>query len=280
MATKDLPNLIKCCNYAGTSGQTFRDNVTGAVSGTWMIRDHTVTGLDWTGGPAGADVFPQDTGHVYSMTGSFIGGSHIGYIIRQGSGLFAISNVTINAGGSVSLDSSDVSGSSASASVTIIAPYNPGATESLSGSATYYYSGTDQASPPSSGYCQAHFSAVVTGGGGTPDGGYDNVEFDLAMSNVNAYTGDFNVTPAAQHFVAATNHRGVSPSDMTVEWHDNSSYTHYVSGAFNYFVDESVIWPTAPDPSGYTLWLRYQLPGGGSWVNFGAVTFIDSRIMY
>src|SRR5665213_2091379 len=219
MATKDLPNLIKCCNYAGTSGQSFKNNATGAVSGTWMIRDHTVTGLDWTGGPAGADVAPQDTGHVYSMGGSFIGGSHIGYIIRQGSGLFAISNVTINPGGSVSLDSSDVSGSSAAASITIIAPYNPGATVSMSASAGYYYSGSDQASPPASGYCQAHFAAVVTGSGATPDGGYDNVSFDLAMTNVNAYTGDFNDNPAALHCVAATNHRGIEPSDFTVEWH-------------------------------------------------------------
>jgi hypothetical protein len=280
MATRDLKELIKCSNYAATSGQSFKNNVAGAVSGAKMT-DYIVTGWNWTGGPAGADVFRQDTGHIYSMVGTFLGGSRISNIIRQGSGLLAISSVTINAGGSVTLNSNNVTSSAtASADVEIIAPYNPGATVSMSADAKYYYSGSDQASPPSSGYCQAHFAAVVTGGGASPDGGYDNVSFYLSMSNVNAYTGNFNDNPAPLYCVAATNHRGISPSDFTVEWHLDSAYTSLQSGNPNYFVDESVIWPSAPDPSGYTLYLRYKGPGVSTWTNYGAVTFIDSRIMY
>jgi len=282
MSSHDLIQLIKCSGYAATSGQSFRNHVAGAASGAKMS-DYIVTALDWTGGPAGADVFPQDSGHVYSMVGNFIGGSRIGNIIRQGSatGLFTISSITINPGGSVVLNSNTVSGSSALADVEIIAPYNPGATISESGSATYYYSGTDQSSPPASGYCQAHFSARVTGSGGTADGGYDNVTFDLSMPNVNAYTGDFNANPAALSCVAATNHRGIPYTDFTVEWHSNSSYTALVSSSPDYYPDESVFAPSSPPSGGYTLYLRYYLTSGGvSWNNFGAVTFIDSRLTY
>lgn len=279
MATRRLTELIKCSGNAASSGQSFLGHVSGAESGAHAT-EYELTGWDWTGGPAGADVFPQDSGHTYDMTGSFLGGSRIANIIRQGTGLLAVSNVVVNAGGSVSLDASEVSGSSATASITIVAPYNPGATVSMSGSATYHYDGADHDTPPSSGYSEAHFRAVVTGGGGTSDGDYDNVEFDLSIINVNAGTGAFNDNPTPLHCIAATNHRGIPPADFTVEWHDNSSYTHLVSGAADYFPNESDFAPTSPPNTGYSLWLRYKAPGESTFTNFGVVTFVDSRLSY
>ena len=74
-------------------------------------------------------------------------------------------------------------------------------------------------------------------------------------------------------------HRGYNPSDFTIEWHQNSSYTSLLSGATSLWLYEGTYAPGGP-PNPYSLWLRYKLPGGSTWINYGEVDCYDGRISY
>lgn len=290
MATRDLVNLEKCSGLGGTSGESFKSNVLGATSGAWMKRDYRITGWeDWGSDPPsqGSPGPTFDSGQVFDLSTIIAGGSRISYITRTGSGLVTITNISKPDSGSVTLQSSAVANTpglnvapAVDASVKIVSGTNGGTVPGLAAGHSCYYNGSDQSSPPTDGsYCQLHFFAAVSGGGAS-DGGYDDVSFTLQF-DPNAGTGAFNDV-LSESFSMRMQHRGVSTADYTIEWHDNDTYTHLVGGGSDYYANEAVLFPDfPPGGSGYTLWMRYQMPGGGSWVNVGAVTSTDdTRISY
>lgn len=287
MATRDLIQLIKCSGYAGATGQSFRNNVLGAASGAKMT-DYIIAGwAGWSSSPAsqGSPGPTFNSGQVFDLSTTISGGSRISYITKTGSGLVVATNLVKPDAAAVVVQSSSVTNTpgvnvapTISASVAITSGYNAGAAPSMSASARYYYGGTDQGSPPASGYCQAHFAAVITGGNGISDGGYDDISFSLVL-DPNAGTGAFNDV-LSEPFTMRMQHRGYNPADFTVEWHGNSSYTNYLSGAPDYYADEATFAPSSPPNGGYTLWFRYKAPGITTWTNYGPVTFTDSRITY
>jgi hypothetical protein len=291
MATRDLINLIKCSGYAGASGQSVRNHVLGAASGAKMTDYIISTWGGWASSPAsqGSPGPTFDSGQTFDLSTTILGGSRISYITKSGAGLVTLTNLVKPDSAAVTATGSTVTntpglnvGPTVDATVQITSGYNTGSAPGLSASATYFYGGADQSSPPSSGYCQAHFAAVITGGNGISDGGYDDITFTLQL-DPNAGTGHFNDV-LSQAFTMRMRHRGYNPADFTVEWHTNSTYTNYVSGAFDYYPDEAVFSPSGP-PNGstypaYTLWFRYKAPGIATWTNYGPVTFTDSRLTY
>ena len=268
--TRDLKELIKCSGYAGVAGQSFRYHVAGAASSAKMS-DYKLDWWNWTGGPGSPLHYPS--GQVFNMSADLGPGSRLGYITRTGAGVITLSDVVVGPGGSVTLNSSNGSGATVDARVTIVSPWNPGASASISGTAKYYWAGTDQTDPPSdSSLMQGHFQARVTGGAGIGDGDYEDVTFKLSFVNPNAGTGHFNPDLGPTLFAASMYHRGIDYTDFDVQWHDNGSYTSLVSSAYDYYWTEPYV------GASYSLWLRYRPHGGSTWTNVGEVQFIDPRL--
>lgn len=286
MATRDEREAIKCSGYGATSGQSFRNQIAGAASAA-RLTDYRISGWPgWSSSPAsqGSPGLAFPSGQVFNLSTYIQGGSRISDITRGGAGLLTLSNVSKPDSANVILQSSSVSTTQGvnvqpdvAASVQIISGYNSGARPGLTAGATYYYNGADQQSPPATGTCQADFSAQISGSGAS-DGGYDTISFVLNFQP-NAGTGNFN-DPLSQSFSMEMTHRDVSIGDYTIEWHDNDTYTHQVGGGPNYIADEATFAPSAPPSNGYTLWMRYMMPGDTTWFNYGPVTFYDQRISY
>lgn len=281
MSTYDEVQLIKCSAGAGSSGQSFKVNVTGAVSGA-KFTDYKFTSWDWnTGLPSPPDSgVKYDSGHVFTVSGSMTCGSRAGNVIRTGTNLGIVgASYSIQAeGDDVNVTADAVSTTAMSASVTVTGQVNPGlfplTGSSVSGIADYWYgtpTSTDQSSPPANNDpVEAHFHAAPVAT--APDGGFLDMTWDMVISNPNLGTGLFNPSPTPMSMTARVNNRGLSASDFSWEWHAASDYSDAaLSSTADYIWDGQV---TAGDD--LTLYLRYKFQGA-AWINHGAVTFNDTR---
>lgn len=268
--TRDLLNLIKCSGYAGTSGQSFRNNVTGAASGTKMS-DYKVTDWIWDGLPVlGRD---WSSGTVFTVSADIIGGSKASNIIKQGAGLIAISPVSVPEGGSATVDCS-VSGLSIAGTITIVGGHPESTGALLTGNAVVLND--------ISGDAPAHvlFKGVL-GSGASSDG--LSQEFTLALSfpNMNTGTGSFNPDLGAggtTQFQVSITDRDYDITDFTQEWYSDSGYTTLVGdGTGVDWTDPGVGGNYTPGPWSKTYYMRWRMHPTDSWTNFGAVTYNEDR---
>lgn len=282
MTTRDEVQLIKCSGGAGSSGQSFKNNVAGAASGVKMT-DYEFQDWNWdTGLPSPPDSGVRyDSGHVFSMSGTISENAKASNVLRQGTnlGIVLADYVEQGNGDSVNVTADAVSSSAMSASVEVISQVNPGAfpisPTTCQGDAFYWYgspSQSDHTSPPSNtDPTQAHFEASLAVGLGTPDGNYVDFAWSMEILNVNAGTGLFNSDPTPASMSARMNNRGLSLSDFDFEWHALADYSDApVSSASSFIWDQ----PNTGDDVTFYLRFRFQ---GGAWQNHGAVTFTDSR---
>jgi hypothetical protein len=108
-----LFHLIKASGNAGTSGQSFRNHVTGAASGTKMS-DYKISTANYAGEEPTTE-FPYNHGEVFNMTLTFNGqGNHAHHIKRTGNVIVASVGSPAPNGFSVSSVSNIVGASSGS----------------------------------------------------------------------------------------------------------------------------------------------------------------------
>lgn len=278
--TKDLLQLIRCSGYAGTAGQSFRNNVAGPSSplpsGTKMS-DYIFNDWNWTGGiPSQPDSGVRyNSGAVFNMTGSMSCNANAQYIIRQGtnSGIITASYAIQAEGDNVQVTADSVSSTAMSASVLVTGQVNPGlfplGANSVSGLAHYWINGADSDTQPADNNpCTAHFHAAPVAT--APDGGYLDMSWQMQILNINTNSGLFNSDPTPFTCTARVNNRGLSASDFTFYWYTDSGYSSLYGTGPDQFWDESFV------PEDFSLWLAYTFQGG-SQIQHGQVTFHDQR---
>lgn len=276
IGTHNLRDLIKCSGYSGTTGQSFRNNVTGAVTGT-KLSDYLFHGWNWdTGLPSPPDSgIKYDSGHVFTMSGTMSTNANAHYVIRTGTNLNIVeASYAIQAeGDDVNVIADAVSDTAMSASVQVTSQVNPGlfplGAGSVSGLAHFFIDGADTDTPPADhNPYEAHFHAQPIGT--SPDGGFLDQTWTMQIVNINTGTGLFNSDPTSVNFTARMNNRGLAASDFTWKWFTDSGYTSLYSTGADAFWDQT----NAGDD--FSLWLQYQFQGGTP-VDHGQVTFNDPR---
>ena len=165
MATRSLRELIRASGNAGTAGQSFRNHVSGAVSGASMS-EYVMLSTAWSGSP------PQPPGEItytgtvdFGLTFTATANSRFVNIRNALQAAWSLYTLSGNGTESVSWQSFSWSGLVLSATVRVTAPV-AGTGATITSSAAFV-SGAPSASDPES--VRFHVDASGGGGGSTQD---------------------------------------------------------------------------------------------------------------
>lgn len=268
-----LRDLIRASGYAGTSGQSFRNNVAGAASGAKMS-DYKCNGWAFSTGGTAPDTAPvggaYDGTQTFDMDIDFTQGSRASYIKRTGAMLVFDPLTSSNgAGYEAHVVSQSVVGAASGSHVqiSVTPPYATGTGSSITKGTPWYVGYTNPSMPPAGmGTMQVRFFVQFTNGTNTPV--VVNTQFQFSYT---PDIGPFNPTLVKEYINIPFHKRLDTLLDYDIEYHANSTYTSLAGGGVSFDVD------TNPGDS-FTYWIRYRLKGStGSWTNLGSETWHDAR---
>jgi hypothetical protein len=262
-----LTDLILASGNSGVAGQSFRNHVTGAVTGAAMT-DYQVTGWSFSA--------PPTNGATYTGTQNFGGnitftqGSRAGNIKRTGAAMtdpVPTLSYTAPTGGTFAITTNSIVGAATGSTYNV--QITPG----------YNNTGSSPAGNP--GWFDGYTSPTTPAGTGP-----DNVTMFGSLTGVGAVTGSqgaswsdiyvvdigpFNSTLSVARSILMNN-RLEDVGDWDWEWHANSSYTSLLSSVYTYTFGSSQNGVT-------TAWVRAarKLSFTHIWENVGAITFTDPR---
>lgn len=271
--TYTLKDLIIASGYAGTAGQSFRNNVASAVTGAAMT-DYKCTAWAFSGDPAVGTTYSDNASFTISIT--FTQGSRAQYIKRTGSSVLVLLDgigpdyvgtmPTHNSGFQIASSSHTINAvATGTLSVTLRAP--SALPSGYTGSA-WFDGYTSPAYPTYNGVDAdpIHFRGAVSFGSGAGTPTLQAFSISYAPD-----TGPFNLT-LYQTFPITMFMRSTDTSTSLYdwEWHYNSSYTSLRG------TGPGVFEASIPGNS-WTYYLRAKPTGTSTWTNVGAVTFTDPR---
>lgn len=266
MSHRTILRLIQASGYAGTSGQSFRNNVPGAVSGA-RTSDYYLDGWgNWTNSYSGGTLAYNAT---VTLTFDLYAGGRWYNLPRKP--LVALAN-----------DGTDPT-STGSASVVSGALMLPGSNtvqmqvrggtkivqlhrvfNGISKQWTEY--GTEPNPNPVSVASDIDIFAQFTSTGSTTPDAYS---YTLHLHYPG--DGDFNDPLDFSFPVTVMGNVTTDNTAASVEWHTNSSYTAlYTTGAL------ARVESGGSGPTSGSLWMRYK--DNGAWVNYGQVDWFDPRV--
>src|SRR5690348_9138175 len=222
---RDLLNLIKASGYAGTSGQSFRNNVTGAASGAKMS-DYNL--YAWVFGGTQPSTSPLGASYVgttdFAMTFDFTQNSRANYIKRIGAALTIDADIPGNPGGySASIVAQNVVAAVSGSSVTVrvVPPLGSAPSGAIVLAQPWFTSYTYPNQPPSGSGSQPVKMgvAVSSGGGGTE---VRNIHFTLSYA---PDIGPYNPTISQAYVNIPFTTRADTLDDFEYEWHTTSAYS-------------------------------------------------------
>jgi hypothetical protein len=269
MSAFTLRNLIRASGFAGVSGQSFRNHVTGAGSGAAMSQ-YKITAWSFTGtsnlpstSPLGGS---YEDGHVFS---------NIDIVFTQGSRAFNIKRtgaaMTVAGSGpygfSVTASQSIVGGATGSlVTFTCRSPFS--SEQVITGNAWYNGYNRPNLPPSGSGSVQVDFTANTTS---STASGVQNCQI---LCTYVPDIGDFNPTLTQNYVNIPFANRIEQVGDFNYEWRTTSSRsTGSVVGT-----SPTLSIQSAP---GYSVsyWLFYQRKlSGSAWLGAGSVDWTDSRL--
>lgn len=270
-----LREAIIASGNAGTSGQSFRNHVTGAVSGA-KLSDYKLTAVAFSGQPTtGGGPYPAE--QTFAITATFTRNSRAHNIQRNVSAAWQLT--VTEPGTEVALESFSSNGSPSGASHTL----NIRVKGKQTGSPSVSPVATQPGSEPASGVPWAvQWTCNFSGLGGT-----GTTAFDITWS----YDPDTSTfSPTLTNVWSATfGNRGYDENaDFDFEWRTaDSGGGTLISTArqFTLTSDSNSIYPS--DINGLlnaetaTLYLRWRIKttsgGNGTWNNYGAVACTDPR---
>lgn len=257
------------------AGDSMRNHLTGAASGD-PLSDWLITDLDnWVGKPDyPATTYGNDV--TFNETFDVVRAAKAANIQRIGAVLVTQAKPGGGPGSSVSFTSQNVSGPTGSVAVRVIGPTNPGGTLSQPTNTPWWLEYAWPSGPPTDGnpYPILFSAGFVGDGGGTTDMGYqiyydpDTGVFSPRVWEPEGSDGD----PPSDWVLAKVSNRAAVAGDMEFEWHLNSSYTSL------HTTGQTAVYNQSFEGEDVTLYLRARRTGSGdSWINYGAITFNDTR---
>jgi hypothetical protein len=269
---RDLLGLIKASGYAGTSGQSFVNNVLpiGAKSGAKMT-DYYISGWVFSGTqPSSTPVGGSYIGTTdFAMNVDFTQNSLAFNIKRIGAPIVLDADVPGNPGGysaSIVAQNVVVGASGSTITVRVVPPIGTTPSGSIVAGQTWYVNYPYPSTPPSGAGAQpVRFTAAIGSGGG--GGEVRNIHFTLSYA---PDIGPFNASLAKVYTGIPFTTRAETLNDFQYEWHTTSAYSDSSPITFSSFTISST-----PLYS-ISYWLRYRRPGG-AWNNVGEVHWEDTR---
>lgn len=264
---RDLISLIRACGYAGTSGQSFRNNVRGAVSGSRMSYYILDGWGNWTSDYAGGTLaYNAFINLTYLMNGRSLWTN-----IRNNLTVLANDGTDPTSTGSASI----TSGATPNAGSNSLQVQVRGGTKIIQLHRVFtginkQWSdyGTEPNPNPVTVASDIQITANFTSNGSeTPDA----YTYDLHIH----YPGDGDFNPPLDYSFPITVMGTVSVDSTAavVEWYSDSGYTTlYDEGTSG----QTRVTSGGSGPTSGSLWMRYK--DNGSWVNYGQVDWFDPRV--
>lgn len=252
----ELSNLIAASGNAATSGQSFRNHVTGAVTGAAM-RDYFITGSTWGGSTPDPGIDYGDPQTFNGLMNLLFGHARASNILRTGN-VVVVTDAGSPYGFTVSATSSVTGASSNTVNVTVGGPY---AGDDTAGALGVF---DDPGNFTDPGFL--HLDGYVSPGTPSYVQCYYQVQFVPDIGSYNemiVWTFPIKILSHAR-----------TTAGIDYEWYNDSGYTSvYNIGAATIGV------ASAPQDtfSKYMRWRRHEDSPGGSWNNFGLVSAHDNR---
>lgn len=268
---KNLIELIKASNGAGSAGQSFKTNVTGASSGGVSMVGYLVGSPgSYSGTPQTPVEFTYSTPQSWSIGVVWSGYGGTFYHIRRNGPtpwlFIGTGTVTIN---SVNWD--DGSGTS-TLNLTVEGEYDSNTIQTLTSFNAYFSGYSFPNMPAGSGAATVEVTPLVSGSSipsGTTDGSLQWI-YDPDIAN-------YNPQQTTQAFSFRIARRAYPVWSTMYEWriHSNSSYNSVI-GTNGYSFD------SYPEYSNYSVgWIEYRLRaeygGGGAYTPWGELLWTDGR---
>lgn len=266
-----LRDLIKASGNAGTSGQSFRNHVTGATSGTAMSHYKAGLAFDVTDALPSTEYTYASGSSVYTRI-TYLSTAVKWSLIRQnGTTPWTQIGSSSTTGGlrpsSVVWDDTGLTGT---ANYTLIGVYDPNTLQTLSYYDAWFRDYPYPNQPPDSGTYVVRAKPVATGSL-TPSGSSTMTYQWQYVPDI----GPFNPTYTDPTSITVAVSRIAYPAWATVhesEYYSDSGYTTLVGNTIS--SDPETI---------FTWWIRYRIKaeynGGtpGSWNYYGSYTWYDPR---
>ena len=268
-----LRQLIIASGFAGTTGQSFRNHVTGAGSGV-KASDYEIETASFTS-PFESPPYIYGDNSFHVITASFaVFNSKASLILNKTTGAWAVTPTEIDGGTGFSAAIQSVTWAYPTASLAVLlrGAYTPG-TPSVT-TDVYYIDYTYPSIPPDNASYLVKFSitsgSVAASGTGSM---YINVSITPDQSGA-AFNSAMNNASVLNNFRVSVYRRENPSQPIEVEWHTNSSFTSLHTTNMNFNISS--------DPNTDTsYWVRYRnLGSSDSWTlpgGTGEVHWMDPR---
>lgn len=254
---RTLRDLIRACGHAGTSGQSFRNHVTGAVTGVHMSQ-YIVSAWQLNNLPA--PEFDYDSGTVFNLTVQFVEGSMAQYIRLMGTNVISVSLIDTAFGRSVSSSHNVTSATTAPLDITVTSRYNPSASV---GAVSHFQGQSLGYTPPDFDPHPVQFDASGAGGPGTGKEVVTvHVSYPVDIANFNP--------PLVSEFTVSMRDRAAELSDFEIQWSSDGVNNDLGSG-------NSIIVNQSASGQDISVWQRWRFVGTSVWSAWTIFTFDDPR---
>lgn len=277
----NLIELIKASGGAGSSGQTFRNNVTGAGNGI-KVSDYKITNVSWSGYPNEGSSYNDN--HTFSITATVTRNTQAYRIQRTASNAFTITLSYYSGGygnGSYTLDSFSADGSPAGSSFSLnirVRGPNNTANATAYGQINYTYrgdGGTPLSSVPAGGFEWAGNYSVIPNNTAVGSSQLSlRIDYDPDTASFNpgfTTNGSIGVSGATGDYLINIANRGLLSSDLEVNWYTTQSAasTNNTSSAEFIASGTSLAWSSYDIFTGTNqdVWYTWRASGAGlnSW---------------
>ena len=272
---RTLQRLIIASGNAGTSGQSFRNHVAGAVSGTKMS-DYNIDSPAWTNTPSAVTTYPTPTTFSNLTLTLGVYNAKASQIQETTAAGWSVAYISPLSTASASINSVSWASNVATVSVTINGELTTG-TPVTTASVWYQgytnpvlpYGGSGNTDPSNcSPDCTTAFDVAFTMSA-NPIAASGSTTNNLSVQYVpDKFGAQFNPTiygpgPTAggQWTVNQDRRPGAQPTVDAVEWATDAGFTNVVSTSQTYVISS--------DNNTYTeLYLRYKIDGAGSFTDY------------
>lgn len=268
----NLVELIKASGNTGTSGQSFKDHVTGASGGGVSMTSYQLGSM---GSYSGTPNPPVETTYTTPQTWNIVitfsnYGANFSQIRRNGTSpwsFIGVANQTLN---SVTWDNG---AGTATLNTTVEGAYDANTLPGLSSFNVWYVGYTSPTQNPNSGSVSVEVYPLTTGGGSASGWDDYNLQWiydpDTAAFNTNATTSSFSFRINKKAYPGWT---------TTYEWeiHSDSNYNN-VLGTNSYTFSSDEAYDADVGYIRYRIKAAYNGGTPGSWTNYGVIHWTDPR---
>lgn len=274
----NLRELIKASGYAGTSGQSFRNHVTGAASGVGM-RDYLINTATWTNPFEPLPTIYDSPALAYATISFADMGDLAGAIVNRDVSAWQVQATVLDGGSGEAATITGVewytdhptNNAEAYVGISVDGPYAIG----IPTVSTYvWYRDYTEPDRPADGDTDPYVVDFSVISGSVPAAGTGLVQLALSLTP-DRFGAAFNPPQSNASVLGdwtlTIDRRDNPGQQIEAEWYSDSSYSTLVSTNLTYTISSS------PNTS-VSYWARYRNSGSSdTWTNIGEVNWQDPR---